>query len=220
MIKNIIWDWNGTLLDDVRISLKSINEELELRGIKKISLSYYREHFSFPVKDFYESLGFDFKRENFTRMSNRFLRIYFDHLKQAPLYKDVPETLSFLKKSGIRQFILSAMEQKRLEKSLEDYHLLSYFERVQGLNDIFAEGKTKAGKELLHLTKTDPAGTWMIGDTLHDLEVAHHLNLQCVLLACGHQSPERLKSQHPLVVDNFIELQKFLAAKMNYLAAS
>ncbi len=208
-LRAVVWDWNGTLLDDVHVSLLSVNQELEARGLPPISREYYRQHFDFPVKDFYKKLGINFSRDNFDAMSERFLQTYFRNLGNASLHEGAVETLKMLQQHGIPQYVLSAMEQKRLEKMLEDYGISGFFKSIAGSKDIYADGKLAAGKELIQKEAIDPASAWMVGDTTHDLEVARELGLQCALLACGHQTRKRLIKVHPLVFDHFSELKNF-----------
>ncbi len=213
-VSAVIWDWNGTLLNDVKVSLLSVNQEMAARNLPKITEDYYRSHFDFPVKDFYKKLGINFSKDNFDEMSFRFLETYFRNLTQATLHEGVTETLSFLKEKGIRQYVLSAMEQKRLEKMLAGYGIDHFFDRIRGLEDIYAEGKLEAGKMLVTAEKINPATTWMVGDTLHDLEVARTLGLQCILFAGGHQTPQRLRAEHDLVAGDFLEIKKFFAGSL------
>ncbi len=211
-LQSVIWDWNGTLLDDVQVSLKSVNEALQARGLPLITETFYREHFDFPVRDFYEKLGINFSRDNFDEMSERFLQIYFRNLGKASLHKGARETLTFLKENGVRQYVLSAMEQGRLEKMLRDYGLISFFDDIAGSRDIYADGKLAAGRELLARRNIDTFSAWMVGDTTHDLDVAKSLNLRCVLLACGHQTRRRLKKVHTYVFSDFFELKAFFSS--------
>lgn len=210
----VVWDWNGTLLNDVKVSLLSVNEELAARNLPQISEEYYRSHFDFPVKDFYEKLGINFSRDNFDEMSRRFLEIYFRNLRLASLHDGVTDVLQYLKNQGIRQYVLSAMEQKRLEKMLSDYGIDHYFTRIQGLEDIYADGKMSAGRKLMATEKLDGASSWMVGDTLHDLEVAGALGLNCILFSSGHQTRERLLRKHNLVVNDYTELKAFFSGKI------
>ena len=63
--KHIIWDWNGTLLNDTWLCVEGINKSLEKRSLQTITEEIYRKVFSFPVEDYYKRLGFDFKKEPF-----------------------------------------------------------------------------------------------------------------------------------------------------------
>ncbi|RLC27336.1 MAG: HAD family hydrolase [Deltaproteobacteria bacterium] len=207
----VIWDWNGTLLNDVKVSLLSVNEELAARNLPQISENFYRSHFDFPVKDFYQKLGINFSRDNFDEMSRRFLETYFRNLQLATLHEGVEEVLQFLKDHGIRQYVLSAMEQKRLEKMLAGYGIDHFFEKIQGLDDIYADGKRSASEKLIETIHPDKSSTWMVGDTLHDLDVANAMGIHCVLLSSGHQTRERLLRQHDRVVNNYREIKEFFA---------
>ena len=62
---HIVWDWNGTLLDDLWLCLDAINSVLDSRGMNRVDEISYRKIFTFPVIDYYEQLGFNFKNENF-----------------------------------------------------------------------------------------------------------------------------------------------------------
>ena len=210
----VIWDWNGTLLNDVKVSLLSVNQELAARNLPRITEAFYRFHFDFPVKNFYEKLGINFSKDNFDEMSRRFLEIYFRNLQLASLHEGVKDTLQFLYDHGIRQYVLSAMEQKRLEKMLAAYGIDHYFERISGLNDIYADGKMAAGHNLLAEENIPGPYSWMVGDTLHDLDVANDLGINCILLSSGHQTHQRLRKIHQLVVHSFSELKTFFKEKI------
>ena len=62
--KHIIWDWNGTLLDDRLFCIEIMNQVLQKRGMKAMSESWFLDNFCFPVKDYYIKLGFDFNKES------------------------------------------------------------------------------------------------------------------------------------------------------------
>ena len=69
MLKTILWDFNGTLLDDVNISLSAVNDLRRiLYNYKGLSLDEYRQIFTFPVSDYYLKAGFDFQRHSFEKV--------------------------------------------------------------------------------------------------------------------------------------------------------
>lgn len=76
--KNVVWDWNGTLLDDVKISVDTINVMLERKHLGKLTVEEYRSIFGFPVKPYYESIGFDFSQDDWEEVSRDFVNIYND----------------------------------------------------------------------------------------------------------------------------------------------
>ena len=63
--KHIMWDWNGTLVDDAWLCVEIMNKSLEKRNLQTITVEDYRQVFKFPVKDYYVELGFDFQSEPF-----------------------------------------------------------------------------------------------------------------------------------------------------------
>ena len=73
-IKHIIWDWNGTLIDDAWLFVEIMNDELKDRDLPLINVQDYRKYFTFPVKKYYENLGFDFKKESFKKVGYNFIQ--------------------------------------------------------------------------------------------------------------------------------------------------
>ena len=65
----ILWDWNGTLLDDTDACVASLNLMLERRGVKPITLEFYRREFAFPVRSFYEKIGVRLEDEDWDRLA-------------------------------------------------------------------------------------------------------------------------------------------------------
>ena len=91
--KNVVWDWNGTLLDDVKTGVNTLNCMLEKRGLPTLSLATYRDVFGFPVEDFYRKVGFDFQRENLHEISVDFVNTYDLFAKGICLNPGVADTL-------------------------------------------------------------------------------------------------------------------------------
>ncbi len=205
-MKSIIWDWNGTLLNDIELCIRSINILLKNRNIPEISTKTYREVFSFPVKDYYETIGFDFEKEDFSVPAHQFIDLYNESFDSCVLQKSAIETLNYFREKGIRQFVLSAMEHKMLEKTLKLKGIANFFEGFSGLNDHYAVSKIELGRKLISDYKIDTEQVWLIGDTLHDFEVATELGIKCILIADGHQSAERLQQTSAIVIDDLSQL--------------
>lgn len=203
----VIWDWNGTLLNDLELCVSSINVLLEKRNLAVLSARKYKEVFSFPVQDYYEAIGFDFGRENFEVPAMEFIDLYENGVENCTLQNGTLEVLNFLKENGIQQFVLSAMHQEMLEKTLKHNGIFHFFEGVAGLDDHFAVSKVERGRQLINRFKIDKEKAWIVGDTVHDYEVAQELGIRCILVADGHQSKERLKHTGTLVVNNLFELK-------------
>ena len=202
----IIWDWNGTLLNDVHIAIESINQLLRDRKLIPLNLERYLDVFMFPVQDYYEQIGFDLKNEPFEISASQFIAIYNKAVDDCGLHEDVIPLLSQLQQRGYRQFILSAMEQQTLEKTVNDNGISSFFEDLCGLSDHYAKSKVENGKSLILERGLDPERTLLIGDTTHDYDVALAIGCSCVLIAQGHQSKERLLSSGAVVFDRLDEI--------------
>lgn len=202
----IIWDWNGTLLNDLDLCVSTINQLLKNRNLKTLNSASYKEVFSFPVKDYYEAVGFDFGKEDFSLPAGEFIELYNANVLKCELHSEVKPVLKHYKKQGNRQFVLSAMQQKMLDQTLKHQQIHSFFEATAGLEDHYAVSKIERGEELFKSYNIDKQKTIMIGDTIHDFEVAEKLNIRSVLIANGHQSAERLKSTGAPVLNNLNEL--------------
>jgi phosphoglycolate phosphatase len=195
----VIWDWNGTLLDDVTLSLSIVNELLSEHNIPKLTRERYREIFDFPVRLYYERAGLDLTRINFETISGEFCARFEARLQQAPLFPAVNRTLEAVDQSGARQFLLSSTEHRALNRMVSSFGLDGRFEAAKGLADGLAKGKLNAGLELLDQYQIKPQSAVLIGDTLHDAEVADALGVDCLLISSGHHSHERLsKLNHPV----------------------
>ena len=95
MIKTVIWDWNGTLLDDLELSLNCVNILLKERDIPTLTMEKYKDIFTFPVIDYYRAAGFDFEKEPFEVPAKQYVRIYRDGVDSVRLFPEVTETSAY-----------------------------------------------------------------------------------------------------------------------------
>jgi len=202
----IIWDWNGTLLNDLAHCVTTINILLKERHLSLLSDSRYREVFSFPVREYYEKVGFDFSKEDFSVPARQFIERYNAGIQECSLHNHVRKVLKAFHEKKIRQFVLSAMKQDMLEETLRFHGILPVFEKVAGLDNHYAVSKVERGRELLDSSQINPEKTCMIGDTLHDSEVARELGISCMLIADGHQSKKRLETSGVNVLNSLADL--------------
>lgn len=208
--RNIIWDWNGTLLNDLVLSVDSINTMLKERNLNPISIEHYKEIFVFPVVKYYEACGFDFNKEDFEIPAMQFITLYQKSQHETELFSDVMETLNYLKEKNYRQFVLSAMEDGNLNKMLSDKGISNFFEDVRGIQDNYAREKVSMGKKLMQDFGLLPEECIMIGDTLHDAEVAEICGMDCILFSGGHVSRQRLEKKNHIIIDKLSDLTEIL----------
>lgn len=208
MIYNrIIWDFNGTILDDVETGILSVNTLLSERGLPTIaSKEHYRRVFGFPIRSYYERLGFDFEREPYEVIAPLWVEQYMINVKNAPVFEDVYEALDIFEKKGIPQTILSATEGDMLRGQLKGLGLFDRFEEVLGREDIHAA--SKEGIALAWRQKHPDDVALVIGDTDHDLQVAKAIGADCALISRGHQGEAHLRSLGARVYSAVADLLK------------
>ncbi|MDP4281049.1 MAG: HAD hydrolase-like protein [Bacteroidota bacterium] len=207
---HIIWDYNGTLLDDAWLCVEVMNKLLKQRNLPLLTLERYRSIFDFPVQDYYELLGFDFNKESFSTVGMEFIILYDQRKKECSMHQGVLEILKSIHDQGYHQCILSAREQNELRQETRELEIAGYFDLIYGLEDHFAHGKADVGIRLIHDLKGNKEKYLFIGDTCHDSEVADELGIQCMLIPHGHHSIERLEKCHKPIIQSFQELMKLL----------
>lgn len=192
--ESVVWDWNGTLLDDVELALCIVNDILFDHKQEKLTTERYQQIFDFPVQLYYERAGMDFSVTSFEAICERYCQVFEENIATAQLFEGVPSSLAQIKAAGMRQFVLSSTEHKALLRMVSSFGITSTLDDIRGMPDGFARGKTSVGQELAQAHSVDASKAVMVGDTKHDWEVAEALGMDCVLLATGHHSHERLES--------------------------
>lgn len=206
MTKYIIWDFNGTILDDKQLSLDLLNEILEKQGKPPVDDEKYLELFGFPIKQYYIDAGVTFEEESFEELAKWYIEKYQPLSLNLSLHDGVVETLVILKKMGIQNVCLSASEQNNLEEQLKHYGIYEHFSYVIGTDNIEAKGKEVAGIKFLKKNKIDPRDCLYIGDTTYDYEVSRKMRVKAVLFSGGHQAKSRLLGKTPIIVDNVYDI--------------
>jgi phosphoglycolate phosphatase len=207
-IKTLIWDWNGTLLNDLEVSINSMNQMLEKRGYPGLTTEKYLSIFTFPVQDYYIKAGVDFDNQDWDSVAMEFINNYRKNVAQAKLHPDVIDTLKYFNNKNFSQYILSAMQQNFLDETVSKAGIHNTFKKVVGLNNHYAATKEDVAKNLIMEIGISSKDICMIGDTIHDFEVAEAVSIKCILIAHGHQSQERLKETGVDVINNFVELKQ------------
>ncbi len=207
---HIIWDWNGTLLDDTQLCILIINGLLETQQLPPVTAELYRSVFRFPVRDYYQDLGFNFSLRPFEDLSTDFITAFEQGRSHCNLMPGARIILEYLDDNGYTQSILSASRLDYLQAAVSEYALSDKFFSLSGLSDHHAGGKLEAGKDLLATLDVDPALLLLVGDTLHDAEVAAALNVDCCLVPNGHQNRDRLLNAGVPLLDSLLALIRFL----------
>ena len=209
MIECVIWDMNGTLIDDVAVAVKAVNDGFLKVGIKPTRLSEYRENMDMPIYKYYE------KHANLEKIPmSYFSKEYLDgYERYAHLIKEGENALFTVKelfKRGVFQYIVSSFEQERLLRLAEKFGFAPYMNGICGAKDASCSGKTERGAELLRERGVSPKKTLVVGDMTHDFEMASFMGAECLLYSKGHQSEKALRLCPCPLTDDLREVLSYL----------
>lgn len=204
------------MLDDANLGMESVNTVLEEYGLKKLgSIDEYRSVFGFPIIDYYKKIGLDASIAPFEILAQKYMNHYQPRSYASDLTPTMMEALKLAKECGYKQYILSASRIDLLLKQVEQYPIHSYIEQVYGINDIYAHSKKELAYRVIQpWNKQDQI--YMIGDSIHDYEVAQGLGVCSLLVASGHQSKERLLTCRVPVFENAIECVRYIYERTNH----
>lgn len=205
-IRHIVWDWNGTLLDDVRLCTELINGVMRRRGMRTITVEEHRDRFDFPVIRYYERLGFDLEEESFDDLSVEFIDGYEERRDECVLHDGARELLEAVHSRGLSQSILSAYRQETLDDLIDQMGMRAFFSHVVGQEGIRGESKVERARRKFAGMACAPHEVLVVGDTGHDCEVAQQVGAACILVSHGHHSAERLRTWEVPVVGSLQDL--------------
>lgn len=210
----IIWDWNGTILDDAEVCKTIANTMLEERGIRTLpDMDAYRAVFGFPIKAYYEKMGYRFGPEDepYESVADEFI-VWYDRLyRTSVLRPGIVAFLDTMKGEGYRQVLLSATRYDQLVEQVAAFGSVGdRFEQKLGLTDHYAFSKAALARAFIEREGIPRERALFIGDTDHDFEVSSAIGCPCVLLEGGHQSRERLLKTGVPVLRDLSELGNYL----------
>ena len=197
-MKYILWDWNGTLLDDTQAALDTLNAMLGRRGLKPMEMDVYRDNFAFPCRPFYERIGMKVTDAEWAALAREYHEIY--TAQPVRLNAGARTALERVKASGAKQSIISALRQDLLDEVTARMGVAKYMECIYGVDNLDGASKLDRALELMNRI-APPAGEQpdvvLIGDSLHDKEVADALKVRCVLCGQGSHATWRLREAAP-----------------------
>ncbi|GIF06117.1 HAD family hydrolase [Actinoplanes siamensis] len=202
--KHLVWDWNGTLLDDLHLVVSSTNEAFATVGGRAVGTDEHRRAFRRPVAEFYaEMLGRAVDQEEFGRLDRIFHDAYRLGLTDITLAADA---MTAIKTWPGTQSLLSMWFHGELVPAVETYGLAGVFTRIDGLRTEVG-GDLKAGHLARHLEGLGLAGAdvVLIGDSLDDAAAADSVGAGSVLYTGGFTDPVRLRESGRLVADSLVD---------------
>ncbi len=205
----VIWDWNGTLFNDVQISIDTMNKMLEVKEYpQRLDTDLYKSIFSFPVVDYYKNVGLDFEKHSFDELAQLFIDLYSEVQDSAELFDSVRDVLKYFNSLGLKQSVISVCEKERLYHQISLFDIEDYFDDVIGTDDNYAVSKADIAKKWFADHELNPDKAVFIGDTVHDYEVARAVGCDSILIADGHQSREVLSVTDAVIINCISDIKE------------
>ncbi len=206
MICNVIFDWSGTLVDDLPAVWRASNHALQQAGVPAMPLEDFRREFRLPARDFYMERV---PKESIPELEGWFLEGFKRVQDTVTPLPHAREFLEFCRQHGLRTFLLSAVHPA----------LFAHQEKSSGFGPFFdktylgAHDKKDLIGQILRDNELDPTQTVFIGDMQHDIETAHHGGVKSVAVLTGYDSLDKLRKSKPdLIVEHLSELRRHLEA--------
>ena len=219
-MKHIIWDFNGTLLNDAQLSVDLDNDVFDQIGVPRITLEDYRNNMTMPVRDFYPRVGVDYARHSYEEIARLWLDEFNKRAVGVELMKKhvartmipgVLEVIRALHAQGRSQSVLSASYEPSVRAQCAALGLTPYMKDISGLQDESAGKKTEIGRRQLRELGLTGADVVLVGDMLTDAHLAEALGADCVLVSWGHNDLKRLESAGLPVAHSVEALENILA---------
>lgn len=211
---HVVWDWNGTLLDDLPIVIKAVNRSIAVFGEGPIDADGYRDHYTRPVKLFYESLfGRMITDEEWLRLNTAFHDHYFRLARTVDLAQGARDAMDHLTDAGWTQSLLSMSPQAWLEKIVARFGITDRLDLVDGLSG--PTGGLKAQHLEDHLATLGLGGgeVVMIGDTPDDAAAARHVGAKAILFHGGSHHLELLNGEGVPVAETLLDAVKLALSR-------
>ena len=201
---HVLWDWNGTLLDDTDAAVATLNQMLSKRGLRNVTREFFRERFAFPAREFYNLVGMSVPDRDWDALAKEYHDLY--HAQPYALNRGAFAALEAVAAAGAEQSVLSALNQRSLDDECERFGVRRFFARVFGSDNLDGGRKIDRARELAALIRGGAPGTRLvvIGDSLHDCEVAREIGADCVLFTGGSHAAHRLAAVAP-IADTLVE---------------
>ncbi|MDB6071503.1 MAG: Haloacid dehalogenase domain protein hydrolase [Verrucomicrobiales bacterium] len=189
-MQNVIFDWSGTVVDDLPPVVEATNAVLTRYGLEMMDRERFRREFSLPFTAFYERLLPGVEIEE--------LELIFRPAMAASVapVTVIPGAVAFLEKcveAGCRMFVLSSAPPEAVEAQAEALGLAGYFEKIYaGVRD-----KRLRLSGILEEQRLDPEQTVMIGDMRHDVHAAQSAGVRSIAVLTGYEFPEVIAEARP-----------------------
>jgi phosphoglycolate phosphatase-like HAD superfamily hydrolase/ADP-ribose pyrophosphatase YjhB (NUDIX family) len=204
VIRNIIFDWSGTLVDDLPAVLKASNFVLTQSGRPEMSLAEFRAEFSLPFTNFYSRHTPDVPMEKLEGWFHAEFKRSQDSVCELPHAR---EFLEFCRAKQFRTFLLSSVHTDHFKVQCRVTGFDAFLDRPY--TDVW--DKRKKIRDILAENSLQPDETLFIGDMEHDIETARHGGIHSSAVLTGYNTVDQLRAAKPdLIVEHLGELKRLL----------
>ncbi|HEY1171910.1 MAG TPA: NUDIX domain-containing protein [Verrucomicrobiae bacterium] len=204
MIRNIIFDWSGTLVNDLPAVWQATNHVFRQAGVAEISLETFRAEFVLPFKGFYDRYV---PHISIAQLESWYHARFNEVQDSVEELTHAREFLEFCRKEKIRTFALSTIHPDHFREQTKKNGFDKYLDHPYvGIWD-----KRTRIKEIIAEHGLNPLETLFIGDMQHDVETARHGGIWSCAVLTGFNRLSQLRESKPdLIVEHLGELQGLL----------
>ncbi|KAB2639347.1 MAG: HAD family hydrolase [Verrucomicrobia bacterium] len=190
MFANLIFDWSGTLVDDLGPVLEATNAVLGRYGLAALDREGFRRRFRLPYHEFYTEM---LPAVPLAELEGHFRRAFAASISPVTVLPHAREKLEWCSQHGLRTFVLTSMDAQAFELQLDAFGWRQYFEATYaGVLD-----KRQVIHRILATHQLAPEATAFIGDMTHDVETARHGGMTSIAVLTGYNHPEVLAAARP-----------------------
>ena len=190
MFRNLIFDWSGTLVDDLGPVIEATNAVFERYHLPPFDRDRFRREFRLPYSEFYAEFLPDIP---LAELEVHFRPAFSSAKSPVTVLPHAREKLEWCTRHGIRAFVLTSMDTQAFERQMDDFQLRHHFEATySGIID-----KRDMIHEIIERHQLKPQETAFVGDMTHDVETARHGGLSSIAVLTGYQHPEVLAAVRP-----------------------
>ena len=203
MIRNIIFDWSGTLSNDLIPVYTAIMSVFRKLGLRTLSLEEYKKEFTLPYMHFYHKFKKDIDKEEVDKLFSKEI----NSVEEPKPFSDAKEILEFLKQKNIQIVVFSSVPQEKLEKEIRDYGFQKFFVDINGS----VHDKVETITQIMEKNGFEANETAYVGDMIHDVDAGKKAKVITIAVSWGYQLKEKLSKESPnFLIDDLKELKKLI----------
>lgn len=205
----IIWDWNGTLLNDIWLVMETVNDLLQKSGKQHLSVAEFKANFEYPITKFLSNLGFPNDPETLNMLYHKFIEKYEMNVSDSSLMPHGMEVVKNFYSAGVKQILMSMRRKKQVLREAKGFGVFPFMHQVIANKSDLEYDKFEMLNRFLKYNPLETENVLCVGDTIYDWQVANHFGIDCVLLSGGYQDLTQYADKKIHIIQSLKELQLF-----------